>query len=389
MLVFGCTTLGQSMTTVLSGIDVLLFLLALMVYSALLDRSGFFDWSAAWSVRLAGGNTRTLYRNVFLVGAVITALLSLDTTAVVLTPAVVAFVSKLRLKELPFLLACAFIANTGSLLLPVSNLTNLIFQSQFHLGFGRFVQVMFFPQAIALGLNYVIFRILFRRDLALDFDARLVPSPSEEIRDRPFFLAALGSLGFVLIGYFVGSIAGIPPYLIAFSACALLGGVGLLRKRIGGGLLHEISWPLFPFVVGLFVVVRAFENLPFLDLATQFLARHRSDVTGSVIATSLASGLGSNLVNNIPAALVSEAALHASAGNSPSLYAALIGCNVGPNLTVFGSLATMLVISSARKRGIDVSAATFFKVGLITMPIVLVSATLALLLEAPFLFQTR
>ena len=116
----------------------LLFLLALLLLSDLLRASGFFEWAAIHAARAARGDGRALYRNVFLLGALITAFLSLDTTAVILTPIVLSFVQRLRLPSRPFLLACAFVANTGSLLLPVSNLTNLLFVSAFHLALRRF-----------------------------------------------------------------------------------------------------------------------------------------------------------------------------------------------------------------------------------------------------------
>jgi arsenical pump membrane protein len=381
MLATGCVSTRQAIVTVQSGLDVLLFLFALMLYAALLERSGFFAWAAAWSVRLAHGDTGLLYRNVFLVGAVTTALLSLDTTAVVLTPAVIAFVDRLKLKEAPFLLACAFISNTGSLFLPISNLTNLIFQSQFHLTFARFAEVMAFPQLVAVALNYFLFRYLFRADLSDRF-TEPAGEPREQIGDRPFFAASLGTLGFILIGYFVGSSLGIPPYGVAICACAILGAVGFVRKRLERGIAREISWSLFPFVVGLFVVVRAVENLPLVEAASRALAAQRGALSGSIFGTSLATALGSNVVNNIPAALVSANALKSAGAPEGSTYAALVGCNIGPNLTVFGSLATMLVISGARKRGIDVSASTFFRVGLIAMPVILIGTTLALVFVA-------
>ena len=138
MLLLGLETPAQAWRTTAQGGDVLAFLLALMLLSGLLDRSGFFEWAAIHAARAAKGDGKALYRNVFLLGAVVTALLSLDTTAIILTPVVLAFVGRLKLKARPFLLACAFVANTASLLLPVSNLTNLLFQKAFHLSFGAF-----------------------------------------------------------------------------------------------------------------------------------------------------------------------------------------------------------------------------------------------------------
>ncbi len=153
MLVFGLETVEQAMQTIAQGKDVLIFLFALCLLSGLLDRAGFFEWAALHAARIAKGDGQSLYRNVFLLGGLITAVLSLDTTAIILTPIVLSFVRRLKIKAHPYLVACAFVANTGSLLLPVSNLTNLLFQSAFHYDFTKFTLRMILPQIVALGLN--------------------------------------------------------------------------------------------------------------------------------------------------------------------------------------------------------------------------------------------
>ena len=151
MLLLRLETPLQAWKTMMQGLDVLAFLLALMLLSALLDKAGFFAWAAILAARAARGDGKALFRNVFLLGALVTAFLSLDTTAIILTPVVLAFVKRLNLPARPFLLACAFVANTASLLLPVSNLTNLLFQSAFHLQFGVFALRMAGPQIAALA----------------------------------------------------------------------------------------------------------------------------------------------------------------------------------------------------------------------------------------------
>ena len=236
MLVCGLETPRQAGQTVAQGGDVLLFLLALLLLSDLLRASGFFEWAAVHAARAAGGDGRALYRNVFVLGALITAFLSLDTTAVILTPLVLSFVQRLRLPSRPFLLACAFVANTGSLLLPVSNLTNLLFVSAFHLGFGAFALRMALPQVVAVVVNYALFRWLFARDLPERFALDDLPEPREVLPDVPFFRGAVVVLGCVLIGYFVGSLSDVPPYAVALAGCAALFGWGLWRRQVGLGI---------------------------------------------------------------------------------------------------------------------------------------------------------
>ena len=381
MLLLRLETWRQAWHTTLHGLDVLLFLLALMLFSGLLDKSGFFEWAAIHAARSAKGNGQTLFRNVFLLGAVTTALLSLDTTAIILTPIVLAFVSRLNLQAKPFLLACAFVANTGSLLLPVSNLTNLLFQSAFHLSFGVFALRMALPQIAALVANYLLFRWLFRAELPLSFNAESLPEPASIIPDAPYFRGALAVLACVLAGYFVGALNGIPPYSIALFGCVLLGVWGVARRQIGWSIFQEISWPLFPFVVGLFVVVQGVENLGLAQTAAHGLAAVGHNELAQTMALTFGAGIGSNIVNNIPMALLSIAVLQHTPINDATAYAALLGCNLGPNLTITGSLATMLVISSARKKGEDICASEFLRAGLWTTPALLLVALAALWLS--------
>lgn len=381
MLLLGLESWRQAWHTTVQGLDVLLFLLALMLFSSLLDRSGFFEWAAIQAARAAHGSGKALYRNVFLLGAVITAFLSLDTTAIILTPIVLAFVVRLKLQAKPFLLACVFVANTGSLLLPVSNLTNLLFQSAFHLSFGAFALRMALPQIAALAVNYFLFRWRFRGDLPSSFPLEDLPEPSSVIPDRPYFVGSLAILGCVLIGYFVGALNSIPPYIVALLGCFLLGAWGLVRRQIRWDIFREVSWTLFPFVIGLFVVIQGVENLGLAQAAAHTLATAGRNELVQMIALAFGAGIGSNIVNNIPMALLSIAVLQHSPASSAAPYAALLGCDLGPNLTIAGSLATMLVISSARRKGEEISAWQFLQAGLWTMPALLLAAIAGLWLS--------
>ena len=378
MLALQLETPEQAWHTTLKGGDVLIFLLALMLLSALLDKSGFFEWAAILAARAAKGSGAVLYRNVFILGAIITALLSLDTTAIILTPVVLAFVQRLRLNALPFLLACAFVANTGSLLLPVSNLTNLLFQSAFHLSFGSFALHLVLPQMGAVLVNYWVFQRLFRADLPKAFDVGELPEPGTVLKDLAYFRGAVAVLVCVLVGYFVGSLRGIPPALIALAGCVVLLAWGFVRRQVTLGLFRELSWPLFPFVVGLFVVIQGVENLGLAAYAARGLSAVGHQPFVVILTTAFGSALGANVVNNIPMALLATSVLGQSHAGASGLYGALLGCNIGPNLTLSGSLATMLVITTARKKGEDIRTSQFFRAGLWATPLVLLAASLLL-----------
>jgi arsenical pump membrane protein len=160
----------------------------------------------------------------------------------------------------------------------------------------------------------------------------------------------------------------IQPYVISLAGCAALLLWGIWRKQVGLSIVREISWPIFPFVIGLFIVVRAVENLGLAGLAVRGLAATGHSMLLQDFAAAFGAGIGSNMVNNIPMALLSISALQGG-GSSAVQYGALLGCNLGPNLTVAGSLATMLVIASARRNGENVGARDFFGAGLRVTPL--------------------
>lgn len=378
MLLLHLATPAQAARSVWASRDVLLFLLALLLLSALLDRSGFFEWAAIQAARQAGGDAHRLYRNVFFLGAIITATLSLDTTAVILTPLVLAFVRRLRLPARPYILACAFVANTASLLLPVSNLTNLLFVGAFHWSFVGFAARMALPQMVALLVNYAGFRWLFRRELPARLEVSALPDPLSVVPNLSYFRGALLVLTCVLAGYFAAPFVPCPPYVVGFAGCAVLAVWGAGTRQVRASLVRDVAWPLFPFVAGLFVVVQGVENLGLAAPAAAWLGRQALHPLAAAGAAALGAGAASNIVNNLPAALLAIGVLKAAHAAPPVVYAALLGMDIGPNLTLFGSLATMLVLTTARKAGEDVRGADFFKVGLLVMPLTLGAAALAL-----------
>jgi arsenical pump membrane protein len=379
MLLLGLETPVQAWQMLRDGKDALLFLVGLLILAELMQVSGFFEWASIHAARAAKGNGNTLFRNVFLLGAVVTALLSLDTTAVMLTPVVISFVTRLELKAKPFLFACAFVANTGSLLLQVCNLTNLLFSGAFGWSFLAFTARMVLPQVLVLMVNLLLFRWLFRSSLPDTFSADELPEPPDVSPDQGFFRAATLVFLAVVIGYFVGALLHIPPYVFAITGALLLLALGLRAGRVRLGIVREISWSVFPFVIGLFVVIRAMENLGLTELVGRGFASGGESKLLTVLIGTFGAGLGSNVVNNIPMALLSISSLRH--GDDLARYAALLGCNIGPNLTVAGSLATMLVITSARRRGEDVGAKDFFFVGLKVTPAPLGVGALGLLVS--------
>jgi len=359
---------------VLLAREALLFLLALLFLSALLEASGFFDWAAVLAARSARSGAGLL-RNVLLLGALITIVLSLDTTAVILTPLVVAAVQRLEIPARPYVLVCVFVSNVASLLLPVSNLTNLLLAAR--VPPARFAAAMVLPQLLVLLVLWVGLRLACRRELAPSLDPRRLPPAATVIADRPFFAAACTVLVLLVLGYFVGPALGVPVWLTTFAGVGVLAGVGLVRRRFGRNGVRHLSLGVFPFVLGLFALVQAVENLGLAGPLVRWLARPRPALLGLGAITGVAS-IASSALNNLPATLLVRSMLGALQAPEPWMHAALLGTNIGSCLTPHGTLATLLVLGAAARRGVDLPPLEVVKVALWLVPAMLVVGLLGL-----------
>jgi arsenical pump membrane protein len=364
--------------------DALVFLVGMMLVSAIAERAGFFEWSATLAARAGRGSVLRLYLFIFLIGALITATLSLDATAIVLTPIVYAMALRLKLKPLPFMFACSFIANTASLFMPISNLTNLLIYRSLDFSFIQFSLIMLIPAVLAVVTNAALFSYLFRRDLRGHYSLHAEPFRPA---NRSFFILSIVGLATILVAIFAASVVQIPIGLVA-----LVGGVVLLAiSRIRGWMpvrdtVRAVSWNLIVLVLGLFLVVQAVENA---GLSGVFEHALRSLAPGDsllqLLGIAVGTTIGANLINNIPMTIVAGSALrpaleigtlHPAAG-----YAALLGTNIGPNLTITGSLATLIWLSIVQGRGLPITSRQYLRLGIVTMPLILLSAVLGLWLS--------
>jgi arsenical pump membrane protein len=378
MLALGLVSPREAVGATLAGKNALLFLLSLLALSLLVGKSGFFDWASIRCAHFSRGDAHSLYRNAFLLGAIVTAILSLDTTAVMLTPIVLALVSRLRLPAAPYVVLCAFVANVGSLLLPISNLTNILFADAFHLTFSAFAARMIAPQFVALGVTFVLLRWHFRRALPSHFDGASLPEPSSVVPNRKYFVVCVTVLVVVLIGYFLAALAGLQPYAIAFAGSAVLVIAGAATGRLHIRAIGELSWSVFPFVIGLFVAVRGLENLGIIGASAAWLGHLRPGSTQQLFAAAGATAFASNLMNNLPAALIARSVLLASHAQTGTVLAALVGADAGSMITPFGSLATMLVLALARREGVEVRIGELVMFGLWAVPVIVLATALTL-----------
>jgi arsenical pump membrane protein len=315
----------------------------------------------------------------------ISAFLSNDATALLLTPIVYSLITRLRVSALPFMFACTFIADTASFLLPVSNPLNIIMLSHFNLGLLQFLRLLLLPSLLVISMNIGAFFFLFRRETRGTFDVKRLGTPASAIRHPRYFRYVTIVLLVVALAYLVVSLVQLPLSLVAIGGAVLLLLGAVYWKQVEWkGLSKEISWPIFGFIAGMFLVVQGIENIGLTQRFAQFLTHIAGTNTLSATLVGTAgAAIGSNLINNLPMALVLVSTLGALSGVSPGVQTAFIaatmfGCDLGPNLTTVGSLATVLWMLLLRRRGMDVSSLDYFKLGILVTPIMLLVGALAI-----------
>ena len=362
------------------GSDVYLFLIGMMLLAELARQEGLFDWLAALATRQARGSARRLFVLVYLVGILVTAFLSNDATAVVLTPAVYAAARAAKAEPLPYLLVCAFIANAASFVLPISNPANLVIFGS-HMPPLRHWLIQFgLPSVLAIMATYVALRWTQRRVLR-QVIATEVPRPRLLSGGR---LAAGGivATAFVLL---TASALDRPLGLPTFLAGGLTVAIVLLHRRVAPwALLRGVSWSVLPLVAGLFVLVAGVGRTGLLGALTGALqAIAERSVSDGAWTAGLVSALACNLMNNLPVGLIAGSFAGNAALPPPVTGALLIGIDLGPNLSVTGSLATILWLVALRREGAHVGTWQFLRLGLVVMPPALFLALAGLLLAAP------
>jgi len=353
------------------GLDVYLFLAGMMLLSELARREGLFDFLAAHAVRLARGSPRKLFLLTYVIGAVVTVFMSNDATAVVLTPAVYAAARAARADALPYLFACAFIANAASFVLPISNPANLVIFGSHMPPLPQWLAQFAIPSLLAIVVTFAVHRWLDRDHLRTSID----PDIAVPILSHSGAVTGYGIV-FVAIALLVASFLGLPLGLPTLAVTALVAAVALWVKREAPWqTLRHVSWGVLLLVAGLFVLV---QGLQYTGVVSQLSALLQWGTGTSSAATAWGAGiavaLGCNLVNNLPMGLIAGSALTTVSVDPLIRGAITIAVDVGPNLSVTGSLATILWLTAIRREGENVSAWQFLRLGALVMPAALLAA---------------
>jgi len=379
--IVGVVLLGVGLVAVAAGVlpmsdlaalagrvlPVLAFVVAVTIVAELAALAGLFQVIAQRLAAFARGRAILLWLLVLVLAAVSTIFLSLDTTAVLLTPIVVSLAAHARISPIPFALTTVWIANTGSLLLPVSNLTNLFAAQQLDLHPLQFAALTAAPAAAAIVVTAAIVFLTRPRQLL----ARFEPEQPERPEDPVLTWVAAVTVALLVPAL----ISGIEVWIPAAVAAAVLVIAFAVRRRaaLRPGL---VPMPLVLFASGLFIAVEALHQADVTDVLAAAVGTGSSPL--DLLRLAGVGAASANAINNLPAYL----AIEPFAGEPVRLIALLIGVNVGAIITPWGSLATLLWHARLTSMGVQISWPRFMLLGLLAAPLTVTAATLALSLVA-------
>ena len=331
-------------------------------------------------MRHSGGSAKRLFLIVYVVGTIVTVLLSNDATAVVLTPAVYAATRAAKVEPLPYLFICAFIANAASFVLPISNPANLVVFGKQMPPLLDWLRIFALPSVVAIVATYLALRLMQRR--ALDSTVATVHEIPPLTLGRK--LAAFGitmTAIMLLTASTLGWDLGLPTFIAGAAVTTFVLAIG---RQSPLPVLKDISWSVLPLVAGLFILVEGLNRTGVLPSLAGVL---KEAATASPQTVSWLAGIivavASNLVNNLPMGLIAATTSQIAHVPAHVTGAILIGVDLGPNLSVTGSLATILWLIALRREGEVVGASRFLKLGLVVMPPALLLSLLALSAVSP------
>lgn len=347
------------------GTDVYLFLAGMMIASELARKEGLFDYLAALAARHAKGSPKRLFLLIYLVGVVVTVFMSNDATAVVLTPAVLAVTRTLKIeKPLPYLYICAFVANAASFVLPISNPANLVIFGDQMPGLLEWLKRFSLPSLVAIVVTYVALYWRVKAQLPRTIGSDIaVPDLSGAGK-----LTGWGILGMAITMLTASALEmdlGFPTFI---AGVVMFFAICLRNRRLLAGHLAEISWSVMPLVAGLFVLVEGLQATGVITSLSRYLGN--ADLQSSSYAAwsaGVTMAFGSNLINNLPAGLIAGSVVAGAEVSTEVVSAILIGIDLGPNLSVTGSLATILWLNALKREDMEVKAWSFHKLGYVVM----------------------
>lgn len=369
---------------VVTGIvwDATLAFIGIIILSMVLDEIGFFEWCAIKMAKLSKGNGHLMFVYALVLGSFVSALFANDGAALILTPILLAKMRILKLNAktiLAFLLAGGFISDSASLPFVFSNLTNIVTANYFNIGFMQYLSNMIIPYIVSTFVSIIILWIVLRNDIPKIIDTSLLKNPDDVLKNKMLFKFSWFFLALLLVGYFIGDRYDLPISLFALGGALIFLAIASYTKSAKAWLtIKTAPWQVVWFSIGLYIVVYGLKNAGLTDYLTVILkdlSTHSDFV--AVMGTGFISAFLSAIMNNMPTVMIMDIALQ-DVGNQTLAYANIIGCNLGPKMTPFGSLATLLWLHVLSQKGVKIGFWQYSKFGLIVTPPVLFIVLLTL-----------
>ncbi|MCG3679526.1 arsenic transporter [Aliarcobacter butzleri] len=361
--------------------DATLAFIGIIILSLVLDEIGFFEWCALKMAKFSKGSGIRMFIYSILLGSFVSALFANDGAALILTPILLAKMRVLQLSTktiIAFLLAGGFISDSASLPFVFSNLTNIVTANYFNIGFVDYFLNMIIPFIVSVIASIVFLWLILRKDIPKKVDVRLLKEPKSVIKNMNLFYFSWFFLAFLLSAYALGDIYKLPISFFALGGALVLLIIASLTKSVNAkNIIKEAPWQIVWFSIGLYIVVYGLKNAGLTEYLTTILNYLvlQGD-TIAIISTGFISAILSAVMNNLPTIMIMDIALK-DIPNEALAYANIIGCNLGPKMTPFGSLATLLWLHVLAKKGIKISFWEYSKFGLIITPPVLLLVLLA------------
>ncbi|WP_024790148.1 arsenic transporter [Lebetimonas sp. JH292] len=362
--------------------DATLAFIGIVILSMVLDKLGFFEYMAIKIAKLSRGNGNLMFINSMLLGSVVSAFFANDGAALILTPILLSKLKmlKLNLKTITaFLLAGGFISDSASLPFVFSNLTNIVTADFFHIGFFEYFKNMFFPFIVSTIASTFILWLFLRKNIPNKIDIDLLPPAKSVIKDEKLFIFSFFFLALLLIGYFIGDFYHIPVSVFALGGALIFLIISHKKVVDAKEIILTAPWQIVWFSIGLYIVVYGLKNAGLTDYLSIIL-KHLLEINKNlaIIATGFISAFLSAVMNNLPTIMIMDISLK-HIGNEAMIYANIIGSNLGPKMTPFGSLATLLWLHVLEKKGVKITFKEYTKFGLIITPPVLLIVLLILI----------
>ncbi|MDH4944697.1 arsenic transporter [Sulfurimonas sp. C5] len=365
--------------------DATLAFIGIIILSMVLDEIGFFEWCAIKMAKLSRGNGHLMFVYALLLGSFVSALFANDGAALILTPILLAKMRILQLNTktiLAFLLAGGFISDSASLPFVFSNLTNIVTANYFNIGFMQYLSNMFIPYLVSTVISIVVLWTVLRNDIPKHVDVNLLKNPDDVLKNKTLFKFSWFFLALLLAGYFIGDLFDLPVSVFALGGGLIFLAIASYAKSAKAWLtIKTAPWQVVWFSIGLYIVVYGLKNAgltDYLAIVLKDLAQ-RGDAV-AIIGTGFISAGLSAIMNNMPTVMVMDIALQ-DIPNQALAYANIIGCNLGPKMTPFGSLATLLWLHVLSQKGVKIGFWQYSKFGLIITPPVLLLVLASMLLQ--------